>query len=222
MTRNSTIGLVSLLVVLAIAVNVSLSQAPKAGGAKDKEQPAGAADKESVKIRKFDGVGRKCLVKTPLYSTTVQKSAMMEQDWMQITTTYETTPEWIDELVFQYHVLAAKKEEGKWKFSLYKKAVKYMDVERGRTHVSTVFLRPTALKRYGEVAASAVEVMVNGTIVDTKFADDRIVPLPADKPWWVNQKVIEHPDLTVREGYLLNRAESPFALINVDDYEVIK
>jgi hypothetical protein len=221
MTRTSSIGLVSLLAIVAIAVNVSLSQGPKPAGAKDKEQLAAAADKEGVKIRKFEGIGKKCLVKTPLFTTTVQRSAATEQDWMQISTTYQTTAEWVDELVFQYYVLAAKKEEGKLKFTLYKKAVKYMDVEKGHAHVSTVFLRPTALKRYGEVIASAVEIMSNGAVVESKSADERVVPLPADK-WWTNPAVVEHKDLTVREGYLLNRAESPFNLINIDDYEVIK
>jgi len=40
--------------------------------------------------------------------------------------------------------------------------------------------------------------------------------------WWRNPSVLDSPMLTVREGYLLNRMESPWAWINPDDYEVIK
>jgi len=38
--------------------------------------------------------------------------------------------------------------------------------------------------------------------------------LPAK--WWENDK------LTVREGYLLKKSDTPFAMLAVDDYEYVK
>jgi hypothetical protein len=47
---------------------------------------------------------------------------------------------------------------------------------------------------------------------------DRQIP----KKWWSNPKIVDNASVTVRSGYLLNRAESPWAMINYDSYEVIK
>jgi len=180
-------------------------------------RPAAAPpDAEVLRLRKFSGVGRACLVKTPIYQTTVPRSATQEQDWHQVTVTYDTAPEWLDEVVFQYHVLSLHTVEGKRKFNLYRKAVRYIDIKKGRNHNSTVFLRPSTRERYGDVVAAAVEVMVGGKVVATEKAES----MPMPDVWWKNPAVTESADLTVRDGYLLDRANSPFALINIDDYEV--
>jgi hypothetical protein len=44
--------------------------------------------------------------------------------------------------------------------------------------------------------------------------------LPAED-WWKNPRIIDSPLVTRREG-LLERSKTPFALINMDDYEVVK
>jgi hypothetical protein len=116
-------------------------------------------------------------------------------------------------------VLARTKVQGREVFSLYRKTVKYADVEQGRAHMSTVFLRPSALKRYGEVVAAAVVVTVDGKTA----AEESEATMPnLPEKWWQNPAVTESAAVTVRDGYLLDRSQTPFAFINVDDYEVTK
>jgi hypothetical protein len=96
--------------------------------------------------------------------------------------------------------------------------VKYIDIEKGREHLSSVYLRPSTLKRYGAVVASAVEISYEGRVVAEKAESE----IPMLDRWWTKSEVIENKDVTVRDGYLLDKAQTPFALVNVDDYEVSK
>jgi len=174
---------------------------------------------KQIRIKKIVGVGRQTAIKTPAYNTSAGRSATKEQDWYQVWVQYDTAPEWIDEIVFTYHILAKKKVNGKDAFSLYRKTIRYMDVAQGRGHMSTAYLRPNAIKKYGDVVAAAVEISVNGKLAAEEFE----VGMPnMPEKWWKNPSVIESPAVTVREGYLLNRKETPFHFINIDDYEVIK
>jgi hypothetical protein len=173
---------------------------------------------DSFKIGKLVGVGRRGLVKTPEYRSNINRGAGQPREWAQIAVQYETVAEWLDDVTFQYWVLAMRKEDGQNVYALYKKSVRYSDIAAGREHVSTVFLRPAALERFGPVVAAAVEVTIGGTLVGEASEAEITVP----EKWWRNPQVVESPQVTAREGYLLNRAESPWALINIDDYEVIR
>jgi len=199
------------LLILAVTAGILVAQQPV--------RPAAPVDAAlQLRIKKFIGLGKQSLVKTPVYTTTAVRSVTREQDWFRVWVQYETAPEWIDEVVFQYHVLAKMKVDGRDVFSLYRKSVKYIDVEKGREHMSAVFLRPSAIKRYGDVVASAVEISINGQPAAVKFEVGMQLP---DK-WWSNAAVTESAAVTVRDGYLLDRRDTPFAFVNVDDYEVIK
>lgn len=201
----------AILFVSMLICDLSQAQQPVA--------PAAAVDPATmIRIKKFAGVGRQTVAKTPVYDTSAPRSVTKEKEWAQIWVEYETAPEWIDEIVFSYHVLAKRVEKGKELFSLYRKVVKYADVQKGRSHFSTVFIRPNALERYGEVVASAVEITIDGKLAGGK--SETSMTMPAD--WWKNPAVTESAAVTVRPGYLLNRSETPFAFVNVDDYEVIK
>lgn len=172
---------------------------------------------DAVRIRKFVGAGRQVLEKTPEYRSSGGSAMKPRGDWAQISVTFDTEPEWIDELVFQYYVMTLKVVQGKRTYSLFKASVKYGDVERGRNHLSCVYLRPNTLKRYGDVVAAAVEILQNGKIVAAESQTEG-VSLPDQ--WWTNPDVVGKEFVTVRDGYLLERSQTPFAFINVDDYEV--
>jgi len=167
-----------------------------------------------IKLRKLSGVGRRGLVKNPEYRTSLGGTVGIDKDWCQITLDYVTAPEWVDELTFQFYAVSAAVIENKKIHSFYKTAVKYADIERG-AHVCTMFLRPSALKRFGEPFAIAVEVLYKGTVVEEMSEESEKMP----EKWWKNPLVIESPTTVVREGYLLTRAQSPFALISVEGYE---
>jgi hypothetical protein len=201
------VGLMALGGVTAFG-QASRPRAAAAGGT------GAASEGPVVRIRDLTGVGPRALVRTPEYSTSVSRGKTAARMWAEISVVYDSEPEWIDELTFQYYVLVYDK--AKDEHSLFKGVATYVDVARGRGHVSPMYLRPSTLARYGEVVGVAVEILHQGTSVasETSGRQGKGQPLPAD--WW---KIYQG---TVREGVLLDRGRTPFALVNVDDYETIK
>jgi len=175
-------------------------------------KPAGV-----VKIRSIAGLGQREMVKTPEYNTSVSRGKAPAGNWAQILVTFETTPEWINELVFQYYVLCynktSERDPGRKEYTLFKGAVTHRDVPRGKSRQTAMYLRPNTLARYGNVVAVAVEVLYNGEVVDLK-SEEGGAKIPKD--WW------KSPELTVKDGYLFNRQETPFAFVNPDDFEAVK
>jgi len=166
----------------------------------------------------MEGVGRRSLVSGPQYRTNVARGVKPPEEWSRIQVTYDTAPEWIDELTFQYFVLTEREQDDAKAYSLFKNTVRYADIEQGRDHMSTVFLRPSTVKRYGLPVAIAVEIRLKGEVIAEAAEAEIKVP----EQWWRNPAVTQNEGVTTRDGYLLDRSQSPFALINIDDYEVIK
>lgn len=188
----------------------------------DEAGGAAGSSSESVRIRKLIGAGRMVLEQTPEYKSNVARSAKPPSDWAQVVAVFDTAPDWIDELVFQFHVMTLKVEEGKKSYSLFRATVKCVDVEKGREHLCGVYLRPSTLKRYGAVVASAVEISVGGRVLVDKTEIDPEQRTSFPEKWWTKPEVTESKSVTVRDGYLLERSQTPFAFINVDDFEVSK
>lgn len=220
-----TASIISFVILAMVLPSVIVAQVAKTA---QKSPKAQEKEKEGI-VEDAKGKSEKVLevkkytaepIKTPMFSTSVERSVIPEKEWMEFKVVYSTFKDWMDDLVFQYYVLVSRKEEGKTVYTLFKKNVKYGDIEKGKGHISAVYLKPKAIKRYGEVVASAVEIMVNGEVI----ADDQKNTLNLKDKWWKDAKIMEDPKnpIGVLEGYLLNRAESPYALINMDDYEVIK
>jgi hypothetical protein len=200
--------------LLTLASSVAFGQAtrPRAPGAPG--GTAGAAQASVVRIRDLTGVGPRALVRTAEYSTSVSRGRTAARLWAETSVTYDTDPEWLDELTFQYYVLVYDK--AKDEHSLFKGVVTYVDVARGKGHVSPMYLRPSTLARYGEVVGVAVEILHQGSVVATEANGRQGKGQPLPPEWW---KVYQG---TVREGVLLDRSRTPFALVNVDDFETIK
>ncbi len=175
---------------------------------------------EQIRIRRTTGLGARAKVATPIYQTSMGGGVKRAQDWHVISVMYDTAPEWIDDLLVQFFVLSSRTdlETRQNMYSLFRKSVRYGDIERGRDHRAMAFLRPVALKRFGDVAAWAAVFSLDGRVVEE--TSEESVPLP--EFWWRNPIVMDNPALTVREGYLLNRQESPWMLVNPDDYEIIR
>ena len=81
-------------------------------------------------------------------------------------------------------------------------------------------LHPNTIKRYGDVVAVAVEISTGGTLMDVDSDVDKGVKLP--EKWWQDPNVLNSDSVTVREGYLMNRWQTPFAYVNFDDFEVTR
>ncbi len=171
------------------------------------------ARSERVAMRNVEGLGARHKVRTPTFTSNMQGATKPPKEWVQLAATYDTAPDWIDELTFKFYALALGREEGKPVYSFYENTVTYVDIERGRGHVSTMFLRPPAVERYGDLIAIAVEIIEKGEVV----AMDSMQPKDFGAEWWKKAKDLE--GVKIRPGYLLDRSQTPFRYINPDDYE---
>ncbi len=174
-----------------------------------------------VKIRRLKGLGRDNLVRTPEYKSDVHRGVKKAREWVEVRTEYDTDGEdWADELAFAYYVMCRTKEANENVYNLYRRVVRYVDVERGKKHYSCVYLRPSTVERYGEPVAVAVVVSFDGEVVAQE--SEASISLPDE--WWDSPAVLESDrvKVTVRDGQLLTRSESPWALLNIDDHEWIK
>jgi hypothetical protein len=150
-------------------------------------------------------------VETPEYQVKKSQFAARTRQWYQLIVDYEVAPEWLDEATFTYYVLTLSKkpEPGRNPRTLFKGEVTYVNIGRGRRR-SDIYLHPSTVDRYGDVERVAVEVRVGGAIV----ARDGLPQGTAQQRWW--------EAFAPQDGFVLNRMQTPFAMINFDDYEAIK
>jgi len=197
---------------LTVGAGYGQTETKSAGYGQGETKPA---EPQVLAIRKIEGIGPRYRIYTPEYQTSVPVDKAQIRMWGQISVTYDTAPDWMDELNFQFFVLLKKEEKGKAEYSLFRGSVSCIDVQRGQRHQTMMLLRPTALTRYGEVVGADVEISYKGEVVGVK-SEESTQEIKSEKEWWKN------PKLSVRDGYLLNRLQTPFAFVNYDEYELIK
>lgn len=193
------------------------ADADKSAKSTDSTDVNSSSDKV-VKIRKLTGLGKDSLVKTPEFRATGANGVKEPQEWDDVTVTFDSAQDWIDTLTLRYYVMALKGEGAKKQYSFYQLVVRYHDVEKGKAHKASAHLLPMALKRFGPIVAVGVEALVDEKVVDTEEEKIKSVGLP--EQWWTKSAVIEKDSVKNRDGYLKARADTPFALVDFDDYEV--
>ncbi len=179
-----------------------------------------------VHLRHLPKLARASMMqRTPEYTTTASRTARKPREWAVFDVPYDTTAEWIDDLVFNFSVLTMHRTpEGKTEYGFFHTTVRYADVARGE-HMACAVMSGVALQRWGEPVALAVEVAgVDGTtlVSDTTVMQAASLPTDTQKDWWKNPKVTDNASVVKRDGYLVERSKSPFAFVNVDDYEAVK
>ncbi len=163
-----------------------------------------------VRVRELTGFGPRALMRSPDAGASKRGS----REWAELAVLFDTEPEWLDEVAFQFYVLL--RGQAGTEYSLLKGTVTYVDVERGRAHQGVAYVRPAALARYGEIVGVAVEAKVKGEVVSV-LSEGRLGPSkPLPSEWWKN------PNLSPKEGYILDKSKTPFMLINFDNYEALK
>lgn len=197
----------------------------RAGGIEAGLAPGAAVAAErgqQLAVRELIGTGKRTQVATPQYRTSARQSATRPKDWVEIKVTYDTAPDWIDRLTVQYHVLAAIREDGAQRLSLYRASVDYFDIAKGREHMSTVYLHPHTVARHGMPMAVHVELLIDGELVGAADDVDAAIrgELQQAPQWWSDRRILDLPTLTVRDGALLNRRFTPFYFVDIDDQEV--
>lgn len=171
------------------------------------QAPAGSA--RPVTIKKIEQ-GK---VRTPEYQAKNTTGQQRSRDWFRVEVIYDTEAEWLDEVSFTYYVVVKAKQlapGAKSPYTLFKGDVTYINVDKGR-HKSDIYLHPSTIARFGDVERVATVVSQGGAMV----AMDGLPPLSGANPRWWEQ-------LSPKDGYLLNRTQTPFAMLNFDDYEAIK
>lgn len=120
------------------------------------------------------------------------------QEWGVVEGIYESLPDWADDVELRYYVLLRARRAKKQVMLVG--SITYIDVEKGKHHVSNIYIPPQVLRRYGEVLRVRSEIWYNGVLQDEaqwprKKKDSKI-------PWWTRIKSTY--------GSLMNRFYTPF------------
>jgi hypothetical protein len=164
------------------------------------DTPAG----NQVKIRKIVPSSK---IPTPEYKLLTGQVMSQTRNWFQVVVDYDTAPEWMDDLTFTYYIMCENKT-GATKFTLFRGDVTYVNVQKGK-HKSDMYLHPSTIARFGVVQGVGVVISSQGRVLAMES-----LPATLSPRWW-EQK-------TPQDGYVLNRMQTPFAMIYFDDYEAIK
>lgn len=129
-------------------------------------------------------------------------------NWGMIEAYYESIPKWADDVEVIYYVLMKSKLAKKP--VMLAGSVVYMHVEKGKKHISTIYIPPQAIRRYGDASRIRAELWYNGILQDAVLWPRT----GAKAPWWNRIKPIR--------GSLLNRFYTPFEHEMQITEEVIK
>ena len=110
----------------------------------------------------------------------------------------------------------AKKNEKQ--LTLMQTTVEYADVAQDREHKAGAVVLPAALLRLGEPIGFAASISVAGKEVASQGVARG--PLASHKEWWKEDAVLNSPNVQRRDSYMVDRMDSPFQLVDPDDYEL--
>jgi hypothetical protein len=121
---------------------------------------------------------------------------------------FDTHPEWLDDLDFRcYVLLKAKPGAGGGRQMLLRGDTTLVNVAKGK-HKLDFFVHPSTMLRYGDVEAVAVVLSKSEQVIGMMSQP------PSPKRWWEDYQPV--PNMVLKRG------ETPWALINYDDYEQVK
>ena len=194
--------------ILAASVFLSggnvFAQARKAGGA-----TASTAGKSPVIIKKME---LNANVRAPDYSSNASEATLVQTPWARILVRFDlnTEAEWIDQLEMKFYALVKNQKTGV--YSILTGTFVYAEVPRGRNRQVAVYLRPRTTERYGVPEQAGVEINLGGETV--AFAGS-----VGNSKWWQSSQVAS---LKTIDGYIMDRSQTPFALIAPDNYETLR
>ena len=196
---------------LAVSFAVAQQPAPPAVG------PAGSnpGEVKILKLTDFNDYKQKA-------KSITGKTSQRSRIWGVFDVTFQTTPLWIDSMTITYTVMLynpkadAKKNEKQ--LTLMQTTVEYADVAQDREHKAGAVVLPAALLRLGEPIGFAASISVGGKEVASQGVSRG--PLASHKEWWKEDAVLNSQNVQRRDAYMLDRMQSPFQLVDPDDYEM--
>ncbi|MCX7008338.1 MAG: hypothetical protein NTY53_14005, partial [Kiritimatiellaeota bacterium] len=130
--------------------------------------------------------------------------------WYQMTLHFDTHMEWMDDLDFRCYVLLKAKPgagAGAAQHMLLRGDTTLVNIAKGK-HKCDFFVHPSTMARYGEVEAVAVVVSKADQVIGM------LSQPPSAKRWWEDYQPV--PNM------VLKRSDTPWAMINYDDFEQVK
>ncbi len=203
----------SVFLKMAIGAVLALILSPVVGFAQVPVRAERKAGGAVLRLHQLTGTGGRAIMKSPdIARGTTRRGDSRE--WAEVGVQFDTEPEWLDEVTLNFYVLLRSTDKAD--LTLVKGSVTYLDIARGSSHMGAAYVRPAALARYGKIIGVAVEAVVKGETVDA-LSEGKLAPSkPLPREWWKN------PKLVPKDGYVLDKAKTPFILVNYDDYEALK
>ena len=174
-----------------------------------------APSSDILRIRKVTELERDMLQRAPSMGNRSPK----QKDWGVLDVTFDSAPEWIDEMTVTFTVMLQNKKakQGEPAFSLLTLTSEYRDIAQGRDRKAGVVILPVAMERHGQPIGIGVQFFRDGQLIAESGVGAE--SLSSQPKWWANTKVTDHATVKKRDGYLIERSKSPFALVDIDSYE---
>lgn len=174
-----------------------------------------APSSDILRIRKVTELGRDMLQRAPSMGNRSPK----QKDWGVLDVTFDSAPEWIDEMTVTFTVMLQNKKakQGEPAFSLLTLTSEYRDIAQGRDRKAGVVILPVAMERHGQPIGIGVQFFRDGQLIAESGVGAE--SLSSKEKWWGNTQITDHPSVRKRDGYLIERSKSPFALVDIDSYE---
>ncbi|MBP7275457.1 MAG: hypothetical protein KBA51_04560 [Kiritimatiellae bacterium] len=148
--------------------------------------------------------------RAPDYSvqTNVRASKKKYEQWLSIEVAYETVIPWTDDLKITYYAYMQTGNPREPEVILRGEET-FTNIPKG-THEDFAFIHPAILQRYGKVMGIAVEFTYG----------DRLVAAESVPGNFAYKTAVER--LPKKEGAILPKSRSPFALVDVSGFEMTK
>jgi len=174
-----------------------------------------APSSDILRIRKVTELGRDMLQRAPSMGNRSPK----QKDWGVLDVTFDSAPEWIDEMTVTFTVMLQNKKpkQGEPVFSLLTLTSEYRDIAKGRDRKAGVVVLPVAMERHGQPIGIGVQFFRDGQLIAESGVGAE--SLSSQARWWANPNVTDHASVKKRDGYMIERSKSPFALVDIDSYE---
>ena len=174
-----------------------------------------APSSDILRIRKVTELGRDMFQRAPSMGNRSPK----QKDWGVLDVTFDSAPEWIDEMTVTFTVMLQNKKakQGEPAFSLLTLTSEYRDIAQGRDRKAGVVVLPVAMERHGQPIGIGVQFFRDGELIAESGVGAE--SLSSKEKWWGNKQITDHPTVRKRDGYLIERSKSPFALVDIDSYE---
>lgn len=168
---------------------------------------ARAQTEEDIRVRRLT-VNRQ---RTPQFQIRSGTTAGIQRDWAEFRVDYVMRPDWTDTLDFTWFALVRNPADvartTQQQFTLFKGDISYAQIGRGNRS-AVAYLHPSTVARYGTPEAVAVVMSVQGRVLAIESNQ------AGGQRWWER--------FTPVEGFIFNRLQTPFAMINFDDFEMIR